>query len=80
MVQFLEGPTIARLADMLLPQFDQRKPKAEQEGGQSQSTARPGDDLAEQEAAEFLKQFDDLSDEDVDALMHRMLPEQGGDP
>jgi hypothetical protein len=36
-------------------------------------------EVAGEEAAQLLEQLDDLSDKDVDALMHRLLAEERND-
>jgi len=75
-VNLLEGPTITRLADQLLQQLAQRPagppvplPAPEEAG-----------DIVGEEAARLLQQLEGLPDDEVDALMQRMLAHEGRDP
>jgi acyl transferase domain-containing protein len=76
--QFLEGPTIAGLTDMLLPQLD--NPPQETAEGDSVATSEKGDqpELAKMTRSEIetlLAHVDQLSDEQIDALL--LQAEQG---
>jgi acyl transferase domain-containing protein len=73
LVQFLEGPTVARLADALLPQLD-RCASSGNGADRADSGVNPVE-IAEEEAQRLLERVDQLSDEEIDALMHRMFAE-----
>jgi hypothetical protein len=72
LVQLVEGPTIARLAGLLVPQLDSQRPPAKRGDDESPSVRVDVTDLTEEEASQLLDRLDELSDEEVDALMHRM--------
>ncbi|NUQ65793.1 MAG: acyltransferase domain-containing protein, partial [Pirellulales bacterium] len=74
LVQFLEGPTIARLADAVLPQLDRHASSTELAKDQAASGTNGGE-IADEEAARLLERLEQLSDEEVDALTQRMLAE-----
>lgn len=73
MIRFLEGPTVSRLARALLQQLDD--PIVREPASVSPPSASGIDESADPEASRLLAELDDLSDEDVDALMRRMLKE-----
>lgn len=74
LVQFLEGPTVARLAGALLPQLDRHATSTELVKDQAVFGPSEGE-IADQEALRLLEQFDQLSDDEVEALTRRMLAE-----
>jgi acyl transferase domain-containing protein len=74
LVEFLEGPTIARLTDALLPQLD-RHPSPAGNGTHRADSQDTPMEVVEGEAQRLLERVDQLSDEEIDALMHRMLAE-----
>lgn len=77
-VHLLEGPTIARLADQLLPQLAQRP--ARPPASEPTPTPEEAEDVVGEEAARLLQQLEGLPDDVVDALMHRLLAHEGRDP
>lgn len=69
MVQLLEGPSIADLARMLLPQLESGEAKRQA----IQHAPSPAEVMPDDEAASLLAQLDDLSEEEIDNLMTRMI-------
>ncbi len=76
-VHLLEGPTISKLADQLLPQLAQRP--AGPPNPEPTETPDQTEDVMGEEATQLLQQLDGLPDDKVDALMHRMLAHEGRD-
>ncbi|GHO45000.1 beta-ketoacyl reductase [Ktedonospora formicarum] len=64
-VTFLQGPSIRQLATQLLEQLPEATPDP-----------APEPDLSQMGAEQLLTQLDQLSDQDVDALLQQMLTEQ----
>ena len=69
MVELLEGPTLSTLADLILPQLADRDLTTER----APAVASEEEDVVGTRAMDLLEGIDGLSDEEVDALMHRML-------
>ena len=78
-VELMEGPTVNRLADILLEQFskgepggsDQRNQKSSvAAGGDLEISVQPGPSQAEQDAASKVAE---LSDSEVDAMLNSMV-------
>jgi myxalamid-type polyketide synthase MxaB len=70
MVDFLEGPTIARLAELLLPQLTS--------AAEPIATDAPRVGVG-QAAQELLERVDELGEDEVEALYQQMLAEKGKD-
>jgi acyl transferase domain-containing protein len=78
-VTVLEGPTIAELAKILLEQVDREASQPAPTADDRRTAGQTDTEVAGEEAAQLLEQLDELSEEDVDALMHRMLAEKRND-
>jgi acyl carrier protein len=78
-VTVLEGPTIFQLSKMLLEKIDREASQPQPAAEHRQAPGNEETKVAGEEAAQLLGQLDDLSDKDVDALMHRMLAEKCDD-
>ncbi len=74
LVKFLEGPTVARLAEALLPQLDRHTSSTELVKDPVASETCGGG-IADEEALRLLERLEELSDDEVDALTQRMLAE-----
>lgn len=73
-VTFLQGPSIAQFASQLLEQLPTVTTVAVEAPSQLEEA------LNQDQAQQLLDQLDELSDQDVDALLQQMLAEQGEQP
>ena len=69
MVQLLEGPSIRGLAQIFLPQLDRSEVQPQDTVTSSSGSEPPTDE----EAARLLAQIDDLSENEIDGLVSRIL-------
>jgi hypothetical protein len=73
-VTFLQGPSIAQFASQLLEQLPTVTTVT------VEAPSQPEEALNQGQAQQLLDQLDELSDQDVDALLQQMLAEQDEQP
>jgi acyl transferase domain-containing protein/ubiquinone/menaquinone biosynthesis C-methylase UbiE/acyl carrier protein len=76
-VELMRGPTVVRLAELLLEQIESpgAKPSSTEEPVVAATTAPAQVEATGEEAEELLERVDELSDEEVDSLLERMAPQ-----